>query len=73
MNPAKLSSSHSHSLFTKNIRATIMELQEEQEQIEAQTGRFHERHDHYQSRTGSSDLVSDGSFEMIFILLEEIM
>lgn len=50
-----------------------MELQEEQEQIEAQTGRFHERHDHYQSRTGSSDLVSDGSFEMIFILLEEIM
>lgn len=72
MNPEKLSSSHSHSLFTKNIRATIMELQEEQEQIEAQTGRFHELHDHYQSRTGSN-LVSDGNFEMIFILLEEIM
>jgi hypothetical protein len=64
-----------------------MELQEEQEQIEAQTGRFHELHDHYQSRTGSwvascrrswsglavADLVSDGNFEMIFILLEEIM
>ena len=49
-----------------------MELQEEQEQIEAQTGRFHELHDHYQSRTGS-DLVSDGNFEIIFILLEEIM
>ena len=73
MNLEKLSSSHSHSLFTKNIRATIMELQEEQEKIEAETGRFHELHDHYQSRTGSSDRVSDGNFEMIFILFREIM
>jgi hypothetical protein len=71
MDLAKLSSLHS--LFKKKIRATIMELQEEQEQIEAQTKRFHELQDHVQNRTRKSRLGMDGHCNMIFLLLQEIM
>jgi len=71
MDLAKLSSLHS--LFKKKIRATSLELQEEQEQIEAQTSRFHELRDNVQNRTRQSRFGMDGNCKMIILILQEIM
>jgi hypothetical protein len=60
-----------HAQFKKKIRATIMELQEEQEQIEGQNARFQDLQDQFQ-RT-SRRTLSDGHTNMIFLLLQEIM
>ena len=67
----KLSSLHAQ--FKKKIRATIMELQEEQEQIEGQNATFLELQDQVQNRTRKSRLGMDGHSNMIFLLLQEIM
>ena len=67
----KLSSLHAQ--FKKKIRATIMELQEEQEQIEGQNANFQELQDQVQGQTRKSRLGMDGHSNMIFLLLQEIM
>ena len=62
-----------HAQFKRKIRATIMELQEEQEQIEEQNANFQALQDHVQGQTRSSRLGMDGHSNMIFLLLQEIM
>lgn len=60
-----------HAQFKKKIRATIMELQDEQEQIEGQNTRFQELQE--QVQVASRRRLSDGHTNMIFLLLQEIM
>ena len=67
----KLSSLHAQ--FKRKIRASIMELQEEQEQIELQNGTFQQLQDQVQGQTKKSRLGMDGHSNMIFLLLQEIM
>ena len=67
----KLSSLHAQ--FKRKIRATIMELQEEQEQIESQNASFQELQDQVQGRSRKSRLGMDGPTNMVFLLLQEIM
>jgi septal ring factor EnvC (AmiA/AmiB activator) len=67
----KLSSLHAQ--FKRKIRATIMELQEEQEQIESQNATFQELQDQVQRQSRKSRLGMDGATNMVFLLLQEIM
>ena len=67
----KLSSLHAQ--FKRKIRATIMELQEEQEQIESQNANFQELQDQVQGLSRRSRLGMDGPTNMVFLLLQEIM
>ncbi len=67
----KLSSIHAQ--FKRKIRATIMELQEEQEQIESQNANFQELQDQVQGQSRRSRLGMDGPTNMVFLLLQEIM
>eukprot|EP00960_Hanusia_phi_P029850 748210-Hanusia_phi.AAC.7 len=69
----KLSSLHAQ--FKRKIRLTIVELQEEQEQIEQQNGKFYQLQDLIQSKSLSSTsrLSLDSHASMMFLLIQEIM